>query len=233
MDIINMNSISKLYKSGIIQVEALKNINFRVVSGEFLSIMGPSGSGKSTLLNLIGCLDKPTGGSYELTSHKVEKLNDSKMSEIRNEFIGFVFQNFHLLPKLSAQKNVEIPLIYRGLNSKMRKELSEKSLELVGLKDRMHHLPNQLSGGQQQRVAIARALAGNPALILADEPTGALDSKTGAKIMELFTELNENSNITIVQVTHEEEIAEYGKRILRLVDGEIVSDMETSRRKHV
>ena len=218
MDIINMNDISKLYKSGIIQVE------------EFLSIMGPSGSGKSTLLNLIGCLDKPSGGTYELASHKVEKLSDSKMSEIRNEFIGFVFQNFHLLPKLSAQKNVEIPLIYRGLSAKMRKELSEKSLELVGLKDRMHHLPNQLSGGQQQRVAIARALAGSPALILADEPTGALDSKTGAKIMELFTELNESNNITIVQVTHEEEIAEYGKRILRLVDGEIVSDMETNKK---
>jgi len=230
MDIINMKDISKLYKSGIIQVEALKNINFRVVSGEFLSIMGPSGSGKSTLLNLIGCLDKPSGGTYELANHKVEKLSDSKMSEIRNEFIGFVFQNFHLLPKLSAQKNVEIPLIYRGLSAKMRKELSEKSLELVGLKDRMHHLPNQLSGGQQQRVAIARALAGSPALILADEPTGALDSKTGAKIMELFTELNENNNITIVQVTHEEEIAEYGKRILRLVDGEIVSDMETNKK---
>ncbi len=225
-----MKDISKLYKSGIIQVEALKNINFRVVSGEFLSIMGPSGSGKSTLLNLIGCLDKPSGGTYELANHKVEKLSDSKMSEIRNEFIGFVFQNFHLLPKLSAQKNVEIPLIYRGLSAKMRKELSEKSLELVGLKDRMHHLPNQLSGGQQQRVAIARALAGSPALILADEPTGALDSKTGAKIMELFTELNENNNITIVQVTHEEEIAEYGKRILRLVDGEIVSDMETNKK---
>ena len=225
-----MNDISKLYKSGIIQVEALKNINFKVVSGEFLSIMGPSGSGKSTLLNLIGCLDKPSGGTYELASHKVEKLSDSKMSEIRNEFIGFVFQNFHLLPKLSAQKNVEIPLIYRGLSAKMRKELSEKSLELVGLKDRMHHLPNQLSGGQQQRVAIARALAGSPALILADEPTGALDSKTGAKIMELFTELNESNNITIVQVTHEEEIAEYGKRILRLVDGEIVSDMETNKK---
>lgn len=225
-----MNDISKLYKSGIIQVEALKNINFKVVSGEFLSIMGPSGSGKSTLLNLIGCLDKPSGGTYELANHKVEKLSDSKMSEIRNEFIGFVFQNFHLLPKLSAQKNVEIPLIYRGLSAKMRKELSEKSLELVGLKDRMHHLPNQLSGGQQQRVAIARALAGSPALILADEPTGALDSKTGAKIMELFTELNESNNITIVQVTHEEEIAEYGKRILRLVDGEIVSDMETNKK---
>jgi putative ABC transport system ATP-binding protein len=233
MDIINMKDISKMYKSGIIQVEALKNINFRVVSGEFLSIMGPSGSGKSTLLNVIGCLDKPTSGAYELAGYKVEKVSDSKMSEIRNEFIGFVFQNFHLLPKMSAQKNVEIPLIYRGLNAKMRRELSEKSLELVGLKDRMHHLPNQLSGGQQQRVAIARALAGNPALILADEPTGALDSKTGAKIMELFTELNDNSNITIVQVTHEEEIAEYGKRILRLVDGEIVSDMETNRRKNV
>lgn len=228
-----MKDISKLYKSGIIQVEALKNINFKVASGEFLSIMGPSGSGKSTLLNLIGCLDKPSGGTYDLANHKVDKLSDSKMSEIRNEFIGFVFQNFHLLPRMSAQKNVEIPLIYRGLNAKMRKELSEKSLELVGLKDRMHHLPNQLSGGQQQRVAIARALAGSPALILADEPTGALDSKTGAKIMELFTELNENNNMTIVQVTHEEEIAEYGKRILRLVDGEIVSDMETIRRKHV
>ncbi len=232
MDIINMTDISKLYKTGIIQVEALKNINFKVVSGEFVSIMGPSGSGKSTLLNLIGCLDKPSGGSYELSGHKVEKLTDSKMSEIRNEFLGFVFQNFHLLPNMTAQKNVEIPLVYRGLSAKARKELSEKSLELVGLKDRMHHLPNQLSGGQQQRVAIARALAGSPALILADEPTGALDSKTGGKIMELFTELNENNKITIVQVTHEEEIAAYGGRILRLVDGEIVSDMETNRRKN-
>ncbi len=232
MDIINMTNISKLYKTGVIQVDALKNINFKVVSGEFVSIMGPSGSGKSTLLNLIGCLDKPSGGSYELAGHKVEKLTDSKMSEIRNEFLGFVFQNFHLLPNLSAQKNVEIPLIYRGLNAKSRKELSEKSLELVGLKDRMHHLPSQLSGGQQQRVAIARALAGSPALILADEPTGALDSKTGNKIMELFTELNENSGITIVQVTHEEDIAAYGSRILRLVDGEIVSDAETNRRKN-
>lgn len=232
MDIINMSNISKLYKTGIIQVDALKNINFKVVSGEFVSIMGPSGSGKSTLLNLIGCLDKPSSGSYELSGHKVEKLSDSKMSEIRNEFLGFVFQNFHLLPNMSAQKNVEIPLIYRGLSAKARKELSEKSLELVGLKDRMHHLPSQLSGGQQQRVAIARALAGNPALILADEPTGALDTKTGNKIMELFTELNENNKITIVQVTHEEMIAEYGSRIIRLVDGEIVSDKETNRRKN-
>lgn len=232
MEIISMSNISKLYKTGTIQVDALKNINFNVVSGEFVSIMGPSGSGKSTLLNVIGCLDKPTNGSYELSGHKVEKLNDSKMSEIRNEFLGFVFQNFHLLPNLTAQKNVEIPLIYRGLSGKQRKELSEKSLELVGLKDRMHHLPSQLSGGQQQRVAIARALAGSPALILADEPTGALDSKTGKKIMELFTKLNQENGITIVQVTHEEEIAEYGSRIIRLVDGEIVSDNETSRREN-
>ncbi len=233
MDIISMTNISKQYKSGMIQVDALKNVNFTVANGEFISIMGPSGSGKSTLLNVIGCLDKPSEGSYELAGHKVEKLSDSKMSEIRNEFLGFVFQNFHLLPHLSAQKNVEIPLIYRGMSAKQRRELSEKSLELVGLKDRMHHTPNQLSGGQQQRVAIARALVGNPALILADEPTGALDSKTGNKIMDLFSELNESSKITIVQVTHEEDIAAYGKRILRLVDGEIVSDMETARRKDV
>ncbi|WP_305848859.1 ABC transporter ATP-binding protein [Sedimentibacter sp. zth1] len=224
MDIIKMENIVKLYKSGVIQVEALKNINFNVVSGEFVSIMGPSGSGKSTLLNVIGCLDKANSGFYELAGHKVNKVSDGKMSEIRNEFLGFVFQNFHLLPNLSAQKNVEIPLIYRGMNAKMRRELSEKSLELVGLKERMHHLPSQLSGGQQQRVAIARALAGSPALILADEPTGALDSKTGNKIMELFTELNKEKGITIVQVTHEEDIAAFGSRTLRLVDGEIVSD---------
>ncbi|QSX07327.1 ABC transporter ATP-binding protein [Sedimentibacter sp. zth1] len=221
---IKMENIVKLYKSGVIQVEALKNINFNVVSGEFVSIMGPSGSGKSTLLNVIGCLDKANSGFYELAGHKVNKVSDGKMSEIRNEFLGFVFQNFHLLPNLSAQKNVEIPLIYRGMNAKMRRELSEKSLELVGLKERMHHLPSQLSGGQQQRVAIARALAGSPALILADEPTGALDSKTGNKIMELFTELNKEKGITIVQVTHEEDIAAFGSRTLRLVDGEIVSD---------
>lgn len=226
MDIIKMDNVIKLYKSGTLQFEALKGISLNVESGEFVSIMGPSGSGKSTLLNIIGCLDRPSKGSYELAGHRVEKIGDGKMSEIRNEFLGFVFQNFHLLPKLSAEKNVEIPLIYRGLNGKQRKELAQKSLELVGLKDRMHHLPSQLSGGQQQRVAIARALAGNPKLILADEPTGALDTKTGDKIMELFTELNKDRGITIVQVTHEEEIAAFGSRTLRLVDGEIVSDLQ-------
>ncbi len=224
MDIIKMENISKLYKSGQIQVEALKNITFDIKEKEFVSIMGPSGSGKSTLLNLIGCLDHSSGGTYELAGKQVNKLNDSKMSETRNQFIGFVFQSFHLLPRMNAMKNVEIPLIYRGMNNKMRRELSENALELVGLKDRITHLPSQLSGGQQQRVAIARAIVGNPAIILADEPTGALDSKAGEMIMELFIELNEKSSMTIVQVTHEEEIAEYGNRIIRLVDGQIVSD---------
>lgn len=224
MDIIKMESISKLYKSGQIQVEALKNITFNIKEKEFVSIMGPSGSGKSTLLNLIGCLDHSSGGNYELAGNQVNKLSDSKMSEVRNLFIGFVFQSFHLLPRMNALKNVEIPLIYRGMNAKQRKELAENALELVGLKDRMTHLPSQLSGGQQQRVAIARSIVGNPSIILADEPTGALDSKSGEMIMELFIELNEKKSMTIVQVTHEEEIAEYGSRIIRLVDGQIVSD---------
>lgn len=224
MDIIKMENISKIYKSGQIKVEALKNISFEIKEKEFVSIMGPSGSGKSTLLNLIGCLDHSSGGTYELAGNQVNKLSDSKMSEVRNLFIGFVFQSFHLLPRMNALKNVEIPLIYRGMNSKSRRELAEVALEQVGLKDRMTHLPAQLSGGQQQRVAIARALVGNPSIILADEPTGALDSKSGEMIMDLFIELNEKQSMTIVQVTHEEEIAEYGRRIIRLADGEIVSD---------
>jgi|LSQX01.2.fsa_nt_gb putative ABC transport system ATP-binding protein len=224
MDIIKMENVSKLYKSGQLQVEALKNISFNIIEKEFVSIMGPSGSGKSTLLNVIGCLDHSTGGEYELAGNQVNKLSDSKMSEVRNLFIGFVFQSFHLLPRMNALKNVEIPLIYRGMSMKQRRELSENALEQVGLKDRMTHLPAQLSGGQQQRVAIARAIVGNPSIILADEPTGALDSKAGEMIMELFIELNEKKSMTIVQVTHEEEIAEYGSRIIRLVDGQIVSD---------
>ncbi|HAS92462.1 MAG TPA: ABC transporter ATP-binding protein [Sedimentibacter sp.] len=224
MDIIRMQGVSKIYKSGQIQVEALKNISFNIKEKEFVSIMGPSGSGKSTLLNLVGCLDHPTSGTYELAGNQVDKLSDSKMSDVRNQFIGFVFQSFHLLPRMTAIKNVEIPLIYRGMSDKKRRELAENALELVGLKDRMTHLPAQLSGGQQQRVAIARAIVGNPSIILADEPTGALDSKSGELIMELFVELNEKNSMTVVQVTHEEFIAEYGSRIIRLVDGQIVSD---------
>ncbi|HAQ41245.1 MAG TPA: macrolide ABC transporter ATP-binding protein [Clostridiales bacterium] len=233
MEIIKMENIAKLYKSGQIQVQALKNVSFSIKEKEFVSIMGPSGSGKSTLLNVIGCLDHATSGTYELSGNLVDKLNDSKLSEIRNIFIGFVFQNFHLLPRLNAIKNVEIPLIYRGMNAKMRRELSENALEQVGLKDRMHHLPSQMSGGQQQRVAIARAIVGNPSIILADEPTGALDTKTGDLIMELFIELNQKKSMTIVQVTHEEEIAEYGNRIIRLVDGEIVSDESSGGKVNV
>lgn len=228
-----MDNVSKLYKSGQIQVEALKDISILIKEKEFVSIMGPSGSGKSTLLNVIGCLDHATSGTYELSGNLVNKLSDAKMSEVRNMFIGFVFQNFHLLPRMDAIRNVEIPLIYRGMNAKKRRELAENALEQVGLKDRMHHLPTQMSGGQQQRVAIARALVGNPSIILADEPTGALDTKTGNLIMELFVELNQKKSMTIVQVTHEEEIAEYGKRIIRLVDGEIVSDESSGGKLNV
>ncbi|PKM70323.1 MAG: macrolide ABC transporter ATP-binding protein, partial [Firmicutes bacterium HGW-Firmicutes-18] len=216
-----MKDISKEYKIGQIKLNALKNINLEIKKGEFISIMGPSGSGKSTLLNVIGCLDKSSGGTYFLDGNSVETMNDNQLSEIRNRFIGFVFQSFNLLGELNAMRNVEIPLIYRGVRGKLRREMSEQALEKVGLKDRMKHLPSQLSGGQQQRVAIARALVGNPSVILADEPTGALDSSTGNTIMELFTQLNEDLNMTIVQVTHEESIAAYGKRIIRLIDGEI------------
>ena len=219
--VIKMHNIYKNYKLGQVNVEALKGINLEVNKGEFISIMGPSGSGKSTLLNLVGCLDKPTKGLYELDGNRVEKLNDYQLSEIRNNFLGFVFQSFNLLSSLNAIKNVEIPLIYRGIRKKVRKELCEEALEIVGLGERMHHLPNQLSGGQQQRVAIARAIVGKPAVILADEPTGALDSKTGNDIMEIFQRLNKENNMTIVQVTHEENIAKIGNRIIRLIDGYI------------
>lgn len=221
MNVIKMNNIVKEYRIGEIRLNALKNIDLTIKNGEFVSIMGPSGSGKSTLLNVIGCLDKCTEGSYILDGNSVERLSDNKLSEIRNRFLGFVFQNFSLLPKLNSIKNVEIPLIYRGVNGKKRKEMAEEALIKVGLKDRMKHLPTQLSGGQQQRVAIARAIVGNPSVLLADEPTGALDSSTSKNIMDLFLKLNEETKLTIVQVTHEEEVAEYGKRIIRLVDGQI------------
>jgi len=228
LPIIQLKNISRIYKNGQVIIEALKNINLSIEEGEFISIMGPSGSGKSTMLNILGCLDKPTSGTYEIAGRRVEKLGDSKLAEIRNQLIGFVFQSFHLLPDLNALENVELPLIYRGLMGKERHKRAVEALKSLGLEQRIYHRPSQLSGGEQQRVAIARAIAGDPKVLLADEPTGALDSKTSETIMKIFQELNNERGITIVQVTHEKRIAEYSKRIYHLLDGEIerVEDVE-------
>ena len=221
MPIIKLENISRSYKNGQVVIEALKNINLSIEEGEFISIMGPSGSGKSTMLNIIGCLDKPSSGTYEIAGKRVEKLGDGQLAEIRNEFIGFVFQSFHLLPDLTALENVELPLIYRGLIGKERRKKAVEALKSLGLGERIYHRPSQLSGGEQQRVAIARAIVGDHKVILADEPTGPLDPKTSETIMEIFQELNNERGITIVQVTHEKSIAEYSKRIYHLLDGKI------------
>ncbi|WP_237659407.1 ABC transporter ATP-binding protein [Tepidanaerobacter sp. GT38] len=221
MPIIHLKNISRSYKNGQVLIEALKDVNLSIEEGEFVSIMGPSGSGKSTLLNILGCLDKPTSGTYEIAGRRVEKMGDNQLADIRNQLLGFVFQSFHLLPDLNALENVELPLIYRGLGGKERRKRSIEALKSVGLEKRIYHRPSQLSGGEQQRVAIARAIVGNPKVILADEPTGALDSKTSETIMEIFQELNKERGITIVQVTHEKNIAQYGKRIYHLLDGKI------------
>lgn len=221
MPIIHLKNISRSYKNGQVLIEALKDVNLSIEEGKFVSIMGPSGSGKSTLLNILGCLDKPTSGTYEIAGRRVEKMGDNQLADIRNQLLGFVFQSFHLLPDLNALENVELPLIYRGLGGKERRKRSIEALKSVGLEKRIYHRPSQLSGGEQQRVAIARAIVGNPKVILADEPTGALDSKTSETIMEIFQELNKERGITIVQVTHEKNIAQYGKRIYHLLDGKI------------
>lgn len=220
---IEVKSLKKIYQLGDIEVPALRGIDISVEKNEYLSIMGPSGSGKSTLMNIIGCLDVPTEGKYILNDHDVSKLTDDELAEIRNKQIGFVFQTFNLLPRADALHNVELPLIYSGATRGMRKQLAEAALEKVGLGDRMHHKPNELSGGQRQRVAIARALVNNPAIILADEPTGNLDSNTGEEIMEIFEQLHKSGN-TIILITHEEYIANYSKRIIRLWDGKIQTD---------
>ncbi|MFA5525069.1 MAG: ABC transporter ATP-binding protein [Tissierellales bacterium] len=221
MALIELKDITKLYKVGQMQVNALNGLDLIIENGEFVSIMGPSGSGKSTLLNVIGCLDQPSTGTYKLGDKNVEKVNDWQLSDIRNRSIGFVFQSFHLLPGLTALENVELPLIYRGVLGKERRKKAIEALESLELGDRMNHLPTQLSGGQQQRVAIARAIVGNPSVLLADEPTGALDSKSSINIMSIFQKLNKLMGITIVQVTHEEKIAQYGHKIFRLLDGKI------------
>ncbi len=221
MALIQLKDISRTYKDGSVSVKALKTIDLSIEDGEFVSIMGASGSGKSTLMNIIGCLDKPSTGSYVLADQPVHKLTDSKLANIRNEFMGFVFQQFHLISKLSALENVELPLIYQGVIGKERKKRATEALEIVGLGKRTKHMPSQLSGGEQQRVAIARAIVSNPRLILADEPTGALDSKSSNNIMSIFKELNQDRKITIVQVTHERDIGEYGDCIYNIKDGEI------------
>lgn len=221
--LIKLTDINKSYKNGDQELRVLKNIDLEVEEGEFLAIMGPSGSGKSTLMNIIGLLDRPTSGDYILEGKEVGHLSEKKLAHVRNAQIGFVFQQFFLLSKLNALQNVELPLIYAGIPAAKRKGLSKQFLEKVELQERMHHLPSELSGGQKQRVAIARALVNNPSIILADEPTGALDSKTGEQIMELLTELNREGK-TIIMVTHETEIAEYACRKIILRDGIIIED---------
>ena len=220
---INITSISKEYVMGDNKLLALNNVDVSINEGEFVSIMGSSGSGKSTLMNIIGCLDIPSHGDYFFRDNNISNYSSNKLAELRNKDIGFIFQNFNLLPRLNALENVILPLLYSGKSKKERVELALKALENVGLKDRTHHRPNQLSGGQQQRVSIARAIAGTPKLILADEPTGALDSTTSLEIMKILNDLNK-SGITIVLVTHEDDIANYGSRIIKMKDGKILED---------
>jgi len=221
--LINMKKLSKVYDLGEVEVFALNGVDVTINKNEYVAIMGPSGSGKSTLMNIIGCLDVPTNGDYILNEKKVSDMEDDELAAIRNKEIGFVFQTFNLLPRADALHNVELPLIYNGTARNQRREIAQDTLKKVGLGDRMHHKPNELSGGQRQRVAVARALVNNPSIILADEPTGNLDSKTGKEIMQLFDDLHKAGN-TIILVTHEEEIAQHSHRIIRLLDGKIVSD---------
>jgi len=224
MALIELAGIRKVYDLGEVQVEALRGVSLSIGRGEFVSIMGPSGSGKSTLMNIIGCLDVPTEGTYRLDGADVSSLERDELAVIRNRQIGFVFQGFNLLRRTSALENVELPLLYKGVSRHDRRALAASALERVGLKGREHHQPHQLSGGQQQRVAIARALVNQSPLILADEPTGNLDTRTSVEIMEFLTELNRDSGITVVLVTHEPDIALYSRRVVTVRDGLVVSD---------
>lgn len=222
--LIEVKNIIKTYETGETSFRALDDVSLSIESGEFVAIMGASGSGKSTFMNMLGCLDKPTSGSYFLDGIDVMQLNSDELSHIRNEKLGFVFQGFNLIPRTSALENVEMPMIYKGLEHQERLAKAKEALKIVGLEDRENHHPNQMSGGQQQRVAIARAIVNDAPIILADEPTGNLDTKTSAEVMEFFVKLNETNKKTIILVTHEQDIANYAKRIVRFKDGKIISD---------
>jgi putative ABC transport system ATP-binding protein len=224
MSVISVTDLCKVYRMGEVEVPALCGVSFEIEPGEFVAIIGHSGSGKSTLMNMLGCLDTPTSGAYRLDGVETQNLDDNDLARVRSIKLGFVFQPYNLLPRQTALRNVEMPMIYRGVPAGVRKARAATALRMVGMTERMEHRPNQLSGGQQQRVAIARALAGSPAIVLADEPTGALDTKTGAEIMDILTSLNRKQGLTVIIVTHEADVAAYANRVLTLRDGELVSD---------
>lgn len=230
MSIIQVKELSKIYKTGDVELRALNSVSFSVEPGEFVCVMGASGSGKSTMMNILGCLDVPTSGDYELDGVNVKKLNKNQLADIRNQKLGFVFQGYNLLPKIDAVENVELPLIYRGVSSSERRRAAIEALKKVGLAERLNHKPSQMSGGQQQRVAIARAIVGNAPIILADEPTGNLDTKTTVEIMNIFASLHDQGK-TIILVTHEPEISTWSQRVLRFRDGQVIADEAAPRKE--
>ena len=234
MAIISVQELTKVYVMGDVEVRALRGVSLDIGKGDFVSVIGPSGSGKSTFMHILGCLDRPTSGQYLLDDHDVSRLSRDQLADVRNRRIGFVFQGFNLLARTTALDNVELPLLYTGggMRARDRHQRAKDALAEVGLSDRMHHLPNQLSGGQQQRVAIARALINEPAILLADEPTGNLDSRTSVEVMEIFQRLNTEHHITVLLITHERDIAEYGSRIIRFRDGKIIADELNTRRRN-
>ena len=228
--VIQIDHVSKIYRTGDIQVHALRNLSMSIRRGEFVAIMGPSGSGKSTLMNVIGCLDRPTKGKYFLEAADVSAMGKSQLADIRNKRVGFVFQSFNLVSRTSAMENVELPLLYAGVSGSERQRRAREALAIVGLSDRERNMPNQLSGGQQQRVALARALVNNPSIILADEPTGALDTRTSVEVMEIFQRLNRERKLTVIIVTHEPDISLYAERVIQVRDGRIASDEPVAHR---